>query len=125
MSVSKLKNYTHLLIMGDFNYPDIDWENWSSNDITSQKFIQTVQDAYLFQHITKPTRHREGQSSNCLDLIFTNEEEMIQHIEITDPLGISDHCTLLFDLLTHFYTERKSLELKRFIYRVTQKKQNP
>ena len=48
MSVSKLKNYTHLLIMGDFNYPDIDWENWSSNDITSQKFIETVQDAYLF-----------------------------------------------------------------------------
>ena len=106
MSVSKLKNYTHLLIMGDFNYPDIDWENWSSNDITSQKFIETVQDAYLFQHITKPTRHREDQFSNCLDLIFTNEEEMIQHIEITDPLGISDHCTLLFDLLTHFYTER-------------------
>ena len=116
MSVSKLKNYTHLLIMGDFNYPDIDWENWSSNDITSQKFIETVQDAYLFQHITKPTRHREGQSSNCLDLIFTNEEEMIQHIEITDPLGISDHCILLFDLLTHVYTERNSLELKRFIY---------
>ena len=47
MCVSKLKNYTHLLIMGDFNYPDIDWENWSSNDITSQKFIETVQDAYL------------------------------------------------------------------------------
>ena len=116
MSVSKLKNYTHLLIMGDFNYLDIDWENWSSNDITSRKFIETVQDAYLFQHITKPTRHREGQSSNCLDLIFTNEEEMIQHIEIKDPLGISDHCILLFDLLTHFYTERKSLELKRFIY---------
>ena len=86
----------------DFNYPDIDWENWSSNDITSQKFIETVQDAYLFQHITNPTRHREGQSSNCLDFIFTNEEEMIQYIEITDPLGISDHCTLLFDLLTHF-----------------------
>ena len=24
------KGFTHLLIMGDFNYPDIDWENYNS-----------------------------------------------------------------------------------------------
>ena len=26
-NVSFLNTYTHLLVMGDFNFPDIDWEN--------------------------------------------------------------------------------------------------
>ena len=84
-NVSFLNTYTHLLVMGDFNFPDIDWENWSSSDSNSQEFIEIIQDTYLQQHVTQPTRYREGQTSDCLDLIFTNEEEMIQQVQISDP----------------------------------------
>ena len=39
-------SYTHLLFMGDFNYPDINWANWTSksDNIDSQefKFIECI-----------------------------------------------------------------------------------
>ena len=48
-----------------------------------------------FQHVTQPNRSKQGQTSNCLDLIFTDEEAMLENLEITDPLGVRDHFTLL------------------------------
>jgi hypothetical protein len=30
------KGYSHILIMGDFNYPDIDWENWNTKGVKSK-----------------------------------------------------------------------------------------
>ena len=49
---------THLLLMGDFNFPDIDWSNnsviGSSNSLTS-KFFDITQDLFLTQHIFQPT----------------------------------------------------------------------
>ena len=54
------KTYSHVLLMGDFNYPDIDWFNWTtkSDKPESQefKFIECIRDSFLYQHITKPTR---------------------------------------------------------------------
>ena len=39
------------------------------------------------------TRFRDGQLPSCLDLLFTNEEAMVDEdsIEINPPLGKSDH----------------------------------
>ena len=103
--------------MGDFNFPAFDWENWSSSDSNSQEFIEIIQDTYFQQHVTQSTRYRAGQPSNCLDLIFTNFEEMIQQVQISDPLGLSDHCALVFDLLTHYsFTETVPNSQKKFIF---------
>ena len=65
-NVSFLNTYTHLLIMGDFNFPDIDWENWSSSDSNSQEFIEIIQDTYLQQHVTQPTKQR-GKTRHWLE----------------------------------------------------------
>lgn len=95
------KGFTHILIMGDFNYPDIDWENYNSRrdktDSPEYKFVDTVQDCFLFQHINKPTRWRGTQTPNILDLILTNEEQMVNNMEYSSPLGKSDHCMLTFN----------------------------
>ena len=55
------KRYTHLLIMGDFNYKDIKWnQNWSTPGLSESceefLFVENLRDCYLYQHITKPTR---------------------------------------------------------------------
>ena len=103
--------------MGDFNFPDIDWENRSSSDSNSQELTEIIQDTYLQQHVTQPTRYRAGQTSNCLDLLFTDEEEMIQQVQISDPLGLSDHCTFVFDLITHYsFTETMPNSKKKIIF---------
>ena len=95
------KHFSHILIMGDFNYPNIDWENCNSNGDSTEsieyKFIENLQDSFLFQHIKKPTRWRGTNTPHILDLIITNEEPMISDLECTSPLGKSDHCVLSFN----------------------------
>jgi hypothetical protein len=53
-----------------------------------------VRDTYLSQHVTKETRFRGDNQPSLLDLIFTNEEGMIDTIEHNAPLGNSDHETI-------------------------------
>ena len=94
------KKYSHLIIMGDFNFPDIDWDTLTSkikneNDI-NVKFINCVRDCYLFQHVTEATRLRGSNEPSKLDLIFSNEENMVSDIEYLAPLGKSDHSVLAF-----------------------------
>ena len=95
------QNYSHLLIMGDFNLTEIDWENCSStnknpNNINFQ-FAECTKDCYLYQHITEHTRQRGSDNPSNLDLIFSNEEDMISDIKIEAPLGRSDHSIIYFN----------------------------
>lgn len=91
------KGYKKLLIMGDFNYPSIDWGLLSTRNRTECLFLNTIQDNYMFQQVNEPTRWRVGNKPNILDLVLTNEESVIPNIEYSSPLGKSDHCVLLFE----------------------------
>ena len=58
-----------MICNGDFNYRDIDWETYSTkrNSIHYEsKFIESIKDLFLFQHVIDPTRHREGTKSTLL-----------------------------------------------------------
>ena len=77
--------------MGDFNFKEINWcEMTTSVNEThiSSQFLECVRDTYFFQHILNPTRYREGNESSVLDLILTNEEEMVTDIKYLPGLGI-------------------------------------
>ena len=87
--------------MVDFNYPDVDFVNCtsdSSENASSTLFLSKIDELLLKQHVTEATRVKEGQRPSMLGLIFTNEEYMIDTIEVTSPLGKSDHVILLFEL---------------------------
>ncbi len=91
-------NPSHLLIVGDFNFPEVDWSNYHSNapqNHRSHIFINKILDMFLYQHITEYTRYREGQNPSLLDLILTNEEGMVNDILYVSPLGKSDHVCLV------------------------------
>jgi len=80
---------SHKLIMGDFNHPDIDWSTGTccrGPGHSAVAFIDIVNDAFLFQHCLEPTHSRPGQVSNTLDLVFTDEEEMIGDLDYITPL---------------------------------------
>ena len=55
------------------------------------RFIEAIRDTYMHQHVLEPTRGRDNPT--LLDLIFTNEEGIIERIEHKSPLGKSDHGT--------------------------------
>ena len=60
---------------------------------------------FLFQHVTKPTRYRLGDTPSLLDLVFISELDMISNITYSPPLGNSDHVCINFELVC--YTEYK------------------
>ena len=90
-----------LMICGDFNLPSIDWRTNQVQDGQSSftaAFLETVEDMNLFQHVKGPTRFR-GTQNSCLDLVFTNEETMVNEVTEIPPLGKSDHVCQKWSLI--------------------------
>ena len=59
----QLDKYRGVFIVGDFNYPGIEWIDGSgfTNSITSeeQQFASLIMDLYLFQLVDRPTRKKK------------------------------------------------------------------
>ena len=87
-------NPSHLFLYGDFNFKGIDWRLHLGSNENENKFINAVQDSFLFQHVEDHTRFREGNQPSLLDLIFTNEEGLVSNVEHLPPIGASDHLCL-------------------------------
>lgn len=103
VEASQMKQFSHLLIMGDFNYPRIDWPNWNSNgDKDGELFMESIRDSYLYQHVSGYTRNREGNVPSIIDLVFTNEVDMVDEVLHESPLGHSDHCVLVFQFNCYY-----------------------
>ena len=95
-----MKNNTYLLICGDFNYREIYWLNEASRDRGHiSTFISTIQECFLHQHVTEPTRFPVGEEPSLLDLILSNEESLVHNLTYNSGLGDSDHVSLSFGLI--------------------------
>jgi len=80
--------------MGDFNAPNVDWNDFSSCNIRSSfalDFIYATLDSYLTQHVLEPTRQIPGQNPSILDLVFTSDPNFLSQIQHHSSLGSSDH----------------------------------
>ena len=55
-----------VLIMGDFNFPGIDWVTLEE-DVNGSKFLDLIQACFLTQHVLKPTWY-----DNILDLVLSS-----------------------------------------------------
>ena len=111
---------SHILVMRDFNHPEIDWKNSLSPPEGSHKatrFMEAVRDAFLHQHVTSPTHVRGTQTPNILDLIFSNESEMVQDVTHLAPLGKSHHQFLNFSFHAYAPPTTKVAENKLQIYK--------
>ena len=98
---------SHLCILGDFNFKDIDWNlniSLASEKHVASLFLEALEDNFLHQHVKQATRFRDGQSPSLIDLVITNEEHMIEKISYLPSLGKSDHVVLEIDF--NCYTEK-------------------
>ena len=91
MNLLKLANdvagENRLLILGDFNVPNIDWTNKVNLPMArklDRDFLEIVADQFLYQHVKEYTRFR-GEERSVLDLIFTKEEEDVKNIKVMLP----------------------------------------
>ena len=88
----------HFLLMGDFNYPGIDWVRQQCLSNVSEGgrlFLESVEGAYIKQHVQCHTRQ-----DAILDLVFTDEEDMIDYVESFGPFASSDHNLLKWHITT-------------------------
>ena len=91
-------NNATVILTGDFNYPDIDWSD-ANNCIRCNLhtcagiFLSLVYKLGLEQFVLSPTR-----AGAILDLIFSNDFNCINNVDVTDPLGTSDHNRVLFQI---------------------------
>ena len=81
----RLKN---LIICGDFNFPHIDWADYSTSCQNEATFINAIEGLNLEQHVDFPTT-----ASNTIDLFLT--------AGCIDVIDISSPPTLLSDLSDH------------------------
>ena len=72
---------SELIVVGDFNFKDIDWVTYSSTKSLNHpefKFVENIKDLFLFQHVNEPTRYRENNKPSTLDLIFSSDENLVK-----------------------------------------------
>jgi hypothetical protein len=62
--------YSYVLYVGDFNFKEIDWENNNTSvgpEQIATKFLESVRDTYLYQHVRKATRYRSDNQPTDID----------------------------------------------------------
>ena len=106
----KVKNTTgKLILLGDFNLNDIDWDQGVAKTCFSNDFIETLRDNYLIQNVDSPTRARGTDIPHVLDLVVTNRD-FVDDIDYMSPLGKSDHSVL--SIKCNFHIEEQSINHK-------------
>ena len=95
--VANIKGISHILLMGDFNYPEIDYTtatSSSSDRSHASRFLKKTQDNFLVQNVFEPTRYRPNCNPSNLDYVFASEENLVEDLKYEAPIGKSDHVCL-------------------------------
>ena len=87
-----------IILAGDFNFPKAIWNagigtvrsDEASNKMSLQQLINIASDLNLIQMVTEGTRETRNGGHNILELIFTNNHELISNTYIQSS-KITDH----------------------------------
>ena len=92
---SLLTNTTSpIILMGDFNFPKVDWTHYSApENPLYNKFMTFVNENGLSQFVLQPTRQ-----DNILDLVFTNASNLISDLQVDYTFSTSDHQLVKFSV---------------------------
>ena len=91
--------YPTIMLNGDFNYPQLKFrqgivENVTTGGSGSGILVNFVNKHHLIQLIDKPTRN-----NNILDLMFTNDDNLLTGFETHVTKEISDHLLITADTI--------------------------
>ena len=99
LTLQSLPNDSHLIILGDFNFPDINWSTLTAASPLSSSFCDKLFSMNLIQHVNEST-HLHG---NILDLILSNDLNLFDNISVDSAIcsAKSDHHLISFNILSH------------------------
>ena len=87
-------NFKFNIIIGDFNFPDIQWPG-SSSSFHSDTFLNFVHENFLLQHVMSSTRKA---SQSILDLVLSTQGTNIHGLTVNEEFGTSDHSIINFSV---------------------------
>ena len=98
-----LSDVNEFILLGDFNYPGINWLDFTSTSHDENLFLNFVNENHLYQKVTTPTR-----GENLLDLCLCTTEDMISDLEVCETFSTSDHCyfTCKVSLMKYFSLDK-------------------
>jgi len=100
-----------LVLVGDFNHPDISWEDHTARHSQSRRFLQSINDNFLMQVVEEPTR-----KGALLDLVLTKKEGLLEDVKARGRLSCSDCEIVEFRILhggSRAISRIKTLDLRR------------
>ena len=99
--------YSDYILLGDFNFPDIDWVNNSvAGNAADSDFLNFVIVNGLNQIILEPTR-----KNNILDLVIESYKGLISNYNLLPPFYNSDH--LQIEIALNLSFKSKDFHAKR------------
>ena len=111
------KSLPNIVLTGDFNLPDIVWDEEDGYSLKSSptygtsvnaKLLDIINDHSMFQHVKQSTR-----KGNILDLVLTTNPNLVKNVQIVD--GMSDHDAVIVDITLKPSINRKQPR-KVFLY---------
>lgn len=87
-----------VVIIGDLNFPEIDWGKPESIE-DSHPFIECMSNNFLTQLVDEPTRER-----NYLDLVLCSDPSLVEDIVVGEPFETSDHQMITFSLVINEFS---------------------
>lgn len=97
--INLLSPCNKLILLGDFNFPDIDWDSLSGHHPHSNIFCDIVYRFNLLQYVEQPT-HKMG---NTLDLVLSNDTDLVNDLSIDSSQNhspLSDNFKISFKVPT-------------------------
>ena len=97
-----LQRRNRLLLTGDFNCKEVDWECMDAGNNASSWgniLLEIITDNFLTQHIKEHTRVRGEDEPSRLDLTFTKDPNDVQNLKYLCPIGKSDHLVIEMEFL--------------------------
>lgn len=98
---SELKERGRVILLGDFNCKEINWDNYESgvgDEAWGEKFLNLMMENMMEQKVKENTRYRGEDEPARLDLVLTREVCIEDEIQYRCPLGKSDHVVLQMKL---------------------------
>ena len=89
------KAITGIIVAGDFNLPEIDWQaGWprvlGNENSAGYRFAEAFADCHLCQVVSSPTfTQADGETKNTLDLVLTDSDSRIDAVQHGPALGNS------------------------------------
>ncbi|XP_067915582.1 dynein axonemal heavy chain 3-like [Heterodontus francisci] len=104
----RCKNY-RVLIMGDFNYPNINWDSKNVKGRVGEELLKCVQENFLVQYVSSPMRKEA-----LLDLVLGNEVHQVDQVSVGENSANHDHSIISFRLTMEKDKEQSRVKVPKW-----------